>query len=74
MYKFHFYCQQCNEEFNVELNYMLKKESIVCPNCSNTLPEDVFCHLKSVVTSLDEYRKAEINQSGEAKHFSLTIQ
>ncbi len=74
MYTFHFKCQTCNEEFNVQFRYMLKKESIICPNCSNTLPDESFKHLKAVATSLEEYGKAEMGRDSEFKHFNFSIQ
>lgn len=74
MYTFHFKCQTCNEQFNVEFKYMLKKDSIICPNCSNSLPEESFSHVKSIATALEEYGKAEMGRDNEFKHFVLTIQ
>lgn len=53
---------------------MLKKDSIICPNCSNSLPEESFSHVKSVATALEEYGKAEMGRDNEFKHFVLTIQ
>lgn len=74
MRKFGFTCQNCNEQFNVDFEYMLKKESLVCPNCSNSLPEESFSHVKSIATALEEYGKAEMGRDNEFKHFVLTIQ
>lgn len=74
MYTFNFKCQHCCEQFNIHFKYMLKKESIICPNCSNALPEESFKHLKAVANSLEEYGKLEMDKCNEMKHFVLTIQ
>lgn len=73
MYTFNFRCCRCGEQFNVQFKYMLKKDSIVCPNCSNSLPEDAFHHIKAVATSLEEYGKIELGKDNEFKHFEITI-
>ena len=74
MYKFHFQCQNCGEQFNVELKYMLKKDSIYCQNCSSELPEESFKHAKSAAIALDGYDKAEKGSNSEPEHFVLTIE
>ena len=74
MYNFYFKCQNCSEEFNVQFKYMLKKESVVYPNCSNTLPEEAFKYIKAVATSLEEYGKAEMRGDSKFKHFNFSIQ
>lgn len=75
MEKFHFTCKNCGEQFNVEFEYMPKKEVLTCPNCSNTLPDDSFKHLKTVVTSLKEYDKSKVhNHKENENHFDVTIQ
>lgn len=71
MKTFHFLCNNCQEQFNVQMKYLLKKDSIVCPNCSIALPDDTFKHLKSVASSLDEYQKC--SKDGP-DYFILTIQ
>ncbi len=74
MYKFHLQCQNCGEQFNVELKYMIKKDYIYCPNCSNVLPEEAFKHAKSAAIALEEYKKAEMGNCNEFEHFVLTIE
>ncbi len=74
MNKFEFKCQSCNEQFNVGFEYMLKKESLVCPNCSNTLPDDVFKHLITITKSIEEYEASGMNNHREnPNHFAMTI-
>lgn len=74
MYDFNFKCRKCGEQFKVQFGYMLQKENIICPNCSNTFPEDSFRHIKAVVTSLEEYGKIELDKHNDFKHFDLSIQ
>lgn len=74
MYDFVFKCRKCNEQFKVQFKYMLKKDSIICPNCSNTLPQESFCHIKAVATALEEYGNAEMGRDNEFKHFDFSIQ
>lgn len=74
MYDFNFKCQKCGEQFRVQFRYMLQKENIVCPNCSNTFPEESFRHIKAVATSLEEYGKLEMGSGNKLKHFNLSIQ
>lgn len=74
MYDFNFKCRKCNGQFKVQFRYMIQKDSITCPNCSNTLPEDAFRHVKVVATSLEEYGKLELDKRNEFKHFDLSIQ
>ncbi len=74
MYDFVFKCRKCKEQFKVQFRYMLQKESIVCPNCSNAFPEDAFRHVKAVATSLKEYGEIELDKNNEFKHFDLSIQ
>lgn len=74
MQKFNFKCQNCNEQFNVGFEYMLKKESLVCPNCSNTLPNNVFKHLKTIAKSIEEYEENSLdNHENNLNHFDMTI-
>ncbi len=73
MFTFNFTCQRCQEQFNVQFKYMLQKENIVCPNCSNILPETSFCHIKAVAAALKEYGEAEMDRN-KMKHFTFTIQ
>ena len=74
MHKFSFMCQTCNEQFNVDFEYMLKKDSLVCPNCSNTLPDDVFKHLITITKSIEEYEASGMNNHREnPNHFAMTI-
>lgn len=71
MNKFHFQCEMCGEQFNVQLRYLLNKDSIVCPNCSASLSDDSFKYLKSAANSLYEYQKRSKN---DPDCFVLTIQ
>lgn len=74
MHKFSFTCHTCSEQFNVEFKYILNKDSLVCPNCSNTLPDDAFQKLKTIVTSLTEYEQSGVHNCMEkANHFAVTI-
>ncbi len=74
MYDFVFKCRKCKEQFKVQFRYMLQKEGIVCPNCSNTFPEDAFHHVKAIATSLEKYGELELDKNNEFKHFYLSIQ
>lgn len=75
MEKFCFTCMTCNEKFNVEFKHMLKKDALVCPNCSNTLPDDVFQHLKTIATSIKAYESSWVdNLMEKSNHFDMTIQ
>lgn len=74
MDKYKFKCQACGNEFYVDSEYMIKKESLVCPNCSNTLSEKAFNHLKNAAISLEEYRKCGMDDNLSPNHFELTIQ
>lgn len=70
MTRFSFMCNECEEKFNVEFRYLLEKEHISCPNCSNTLSDDALKHLKTIATSLNEYEKICEKQRGS---FTATI-
>ena len=70
MTKFHFLCGKCEEQFNVEFEYLLEKEHVSCPNCSNTLSDDALKHLKTIAISLKEYEKICEEQKG---YFTMTI-
>lgn len=70
MNRFSFSCGKCSEQFNVEFGYLLEKEHVCCPNCSNTLPDDALKHLKTIVTSLNEYEKICEKQKG---YLAMTI-
>ncbi len=74
MEKYCFTCQTCGNQFYVEPEYMLKRDSLVCPSCSNTLPDEVFQHLKNAAISLEEYRKCGLNDKLSSNYFQLTIQ
>lgn len=74
MDKFSFMCQNCNEQFNVDFEYMLKKDSLVCPNCSNTLSDDTFQHLITIAKSIKEYEASGLERNIEKpNHFAMTI-
>lgn len=74
MHKFSFTCKRCNEEFNVDFEYIPTKDSLICPNCSNILPNDSFQHLKNIVKSLEEYEKSGVDGYMEKQnHFTVTI-
>lgn len=70
MNRFSFSCGICGEQFNVEFGYLLEKEHVSCPNCSNTLSDDALNHLKTIVKSLNEYEKICDEQRG---YFAITI-
>ena len=57
MTKFSFSCGKCEEKFNVNFGYFLKKENLSCPNCSNTIPDNSFKRLKTIAESIKEYEK-----------------
>ncbi len=52
-----FTCNKCLESFNVQSKYLVQKERLICPNCSNQLPDNVFEKLKSAAQALNEYDK-----------------
>lgn len=70
MTKFSFSCGKCEEQFNVEFGYLLEKEHVCCPNCSNTISDDALKHLKTIATSLKEYEKI---CEEHREHFTMTI-
>lgn len=71
MHDFNFKCMRCSAVFKVQLKYMIAKDSLVCPNCGDKLPDNVFEKLKTVADSLKEY---EESQNENQPHFQVTIQ
>lgn len=59
--KIKFYCYQCREAFNVSDRYLIKKDSVICPNCSLQLNEKSFISLKNAIQSLSEAHSANDN-------------
>ncbi|MDE7323149.1 MAG: hypothetical protein K2N73_10585 [Lachnospiraceae bacterium] len=76
MRTYNFQCCDCNEKFNVESRYLVKKENLVCPNCSAKLSDDIFEKLKTAAITLEEYDKnhPDVTMDENAKHFILNIQ
>lgn len=76
MRTYNFQCCTCNEDFKVQSRYLTQKDSLVCPNCSAKLADNVFEKLKTAATALKEYDEnhPDVNKDKAAKHFNLTIQ
>lgn len=55
--KFNFKCNACNEEFNIQLRFFDKKQSIECPSCGQRLEEDIFNDIKEATVRLDSALK-----------------
>lgn len=71
MQKFNFICGKCEEQFNVYFDYLIKKENLVCPNCSNIIHDDSFKYLKTIAESIKEYKKT---CDGNVECFTVEIQ
>lgn len=69
--KVKFKCYTCGEDFNISDKYLAKKDSIVCPNCSSVLPEEVFKGLKEGVQLITSSRDKQINQNTPAGYTPL---
>ena len=52
--KIKFTCNKCSESFNVSSDYLLKKDSIICPNCSYELPKESFKHLQTGISEISK--------------------
>jgi len=49
-----FTCATCSESFNVHFKNITKKDALICPNCSNRLPDGCFAKLQSAAKLLME--------------------
>ncbi len=76
MRTYNFECFNCSCKFNVESKYLVQKENLTCPNCSFTLPDNIFESLKTAAKALEEYDKnhPDITMDEPPKHFNLDIQ
>lgn len=66
-------CFICDQKFNIELKYLPDKEKIVCPNCGQLFPQEVFEKLKQVSILLKESISIldELNDMNEGWNFYL---
>lgn len=77
---FTFTCATCDESFNVYSNNLVKKDCLICPNCSNRLPDEVFHKLKTATELLIEVDKNSEQTDGShlsgdnLNHFYYKIQ
>ena len=76
---YNFKCGTCSETFNVYDKNLVKKDSLICPNCSNKLPDEVFQKLKSAAELLVEVNKNSTKLDGavtrqNSNHFYYTLQ
>jgi len=76
---FNFKCGTCAETFNVEFKYLLNKECLICPNCSNTLTDNNFQKIKGATQLLHSYNEnSTLKTNGmthsNPNHFHFTIQ
>ncbi|ENZ33299.1 hypothetical protein [Clostridium butyricum] len=55
--KIQFYCNKCDERFNVSDKYLILKDSIICPNCSSQFDETSFLLLKDGVQKICDSRE-----------------
>lgn len=76
MRTYNFECFDCRCKFTVEEKYLVKKENLVCPNCSAKLPDNIFTELKTAANALEEYDKnhPDVTMDESRKHFKLDIQ
>ncbi len=76
MRKYHFQCLNCGEGFNVRSEFLVEKDSLVCPNCSAKLPDSTFELLKKAATSLRDYdsKNPDAQRSENYNYFSVSIQ
>lgn len=76
MRTYNFECLNCGCKFNVESSYLVKKENLVCPNCSAKLPDNIFEELKTSAKALEKYDKnhPDVTMDESRKHFNLGIQ
>ena len=56
--KVNFCCNICNESFNVSDENLIKKDSVVCPNCSTKFPEASFIELKEGIQKIYSCQKS----------------
>lgn len=52
-----FTCNNCGQSFNVFDEYLVKKDSVVCPNCSTNFPNESFELLKDGMQKLYDCQK-----------------
>jgi len=63
--KINFYCYNCQEEFNVTDKFLLKKDSVICPNCSLKFNEKSFPLLKEAIQKISDCKT--INESNNTR-------
>lgn len=63
--KINFYCYNCSEEFNVTDKFLVKKDSVVCPNCSFKFNENAFPLLKEAIQKISDCQT--INEADNAR-------
>lgn len=51
---YNFTCATCSESFNIHFKNIIKKDTLICPNCSNKLPDELFGKLQSATKLLME--------------------
>ena len=74
-----FECCTCGETFRVFDDNLVKKDSLICPNCSNQLPDDVFQKLKAAAKLLLEVNEnsttsEKLFHAENLNHFYYKIQ
>jgi DNA-directed RNA polymerase subunit RPC12/RpoP len=52
--RFNFVCFKCNQEFNLNFQYTVGKEQVICPNCGQVFEQNLLEKLKACVKELDE--------------------
>jgi DNA-directed RNA polymerase subunit RPC12/RpoP len=69
--KIKFICNECNEEFNIMDEFLIKKDSVVCPNCSSKFDQESFKILKDGISSLSKCKKTLPSQDVNGSWCSL---
>lgn len=52
--KIRFKCHRCGEEFNVDGENLLKKQSLECPNCGNNFEVSALDKLRNAVQNIKD--------------------
>lgn len=74
--KIKFHCYQCDETFNVHAGNLASKDSLLCPNCSNSFPEEYLSYLREGIELILKAKKMPHEQTsiGYTSRFNFTIE
>lgn len=74
--KVQFHCNNCLESFHIGDQYLVKKESIICPNCDSHFPQESFLMLQQASSLLIDCRdkmEYEHTSAGYTTKFNFKI-